>query len=133
MFVISAAKRIFQSKFVGIFIIYLHIKLHMSNSNDLLLLLKPNPYFAYLLCYFTFPPSPLVAPTFGSLLLLLEHRAEFPQFLDQGQLVRLLGQLISSSQGLYLYKNTGNAHTYTNIKHPCPEWDLKPRSRLPSK
>jgi hypothetical protein len=26
----------------------------------------------------------LVAPTLGSLLPLLEHRAEFPQFLDQG-------------------------------------------------
>jgi hypothetical protein len=45
----------------------------------------------------------LVAPTLGSLLLLLEHRAEFPQFLDQGQSVGLLGQVISSSQGLYLY------------------------------
>jgi hypothetical protein len=33
----------------------------------------------------------LVAPTLGSLLPLLEHRAEFPQFLDQGQAVGLLG------------------------------------------
>jgi hypothetical protein len=44
--------------------------------------------------------------TFGSLLPLLEHRAEFPQFLDQGQSVGLLGRVISSSQGLYLYTNT---------------------------
>jgi hypothetical protein len=29
----------------------------------------------------------LVAPTLGSLLPLLEHRAEFPQFLDQEQSV----------------------------------------------
>jgi hypothetical protein len=48
----------------------------------------------------------LVAPTFGGLLPLLEHRAEFPQFLDQGQSVGLLGRVISSSQGLYLYTNT---------------------------
>jgi hypothetical protein len=33
------------------------------------------------------PPTFLVAPTLGSLLPLLEHRAEFPQFLDQGQSV----------------------------------------------
>jgi hypothetical protein len=49
---------------------------------------------------------PLVAPTPGSLLPLLEHRAEFPQFLDQGQSVGLIGRVISSSQGLYLYTNT---------------------------
>jgi hypothetical protein len=48
----------------------------------------------------------LVALTLGSLLLLLEHRAEFPQFLDQGQSVGLHGRVISSSQGLYLYTNT---------------------------
>jgi hypothetical protein len=36
---------------------------------------------------------------------LLEHRAEFPQFLDQGQSVGLLGRVIGSSQGLYLYTN----------------------------
>jgi hypothetical protein len=36
----------------------------------------------------------------------LEHRAEFPQFLNQRQLVGLLGRVISSSQGLYLYTNT---------------------------
>jgi hypothetical protein len=46
-----------------------------------------------------------------------EHRAEFPQFLNQGQSVGLLGRVVSSSQGLYLY---------TNTKHPCPEWDSNP-------
>jgi hypothetical protein len=48
----------------------------------------------------------IVAPTLGSLLPLLENRAEFPQFLDQGQSVALLGRVISSSQGLYLYTKT---------------------------
>jgi hypothetical protein len=48
----------------------------------------------------------LFAPTLGSLLPLLEHRAEFPQFLHRGQSVGLLGPVISSSQGLYLYTNT---------------------------
>jgi hypothetical protein len=48
----------------------------------------------------------LVAPILGSLIPLLEHRNEFPQFLDQGQSVGLLGRVISSSQGLYLYTNT---------------------------
>jgi hypothetical protein len=45
----------------------------------------------------------------------LEHRAEFPQFLNQGQSVGLLGRVISSSQGLYLYTNT-EKHTHIN-KH----------------
>jgi hypothetical protein len=35
-----------------------------------------------------------------------EHMAEFPQFLDQGQSVGLLGRVISLSQGLYPYTNT---------------------------
>jgi hypothetical protein len=48
-------------------------------------------------CIMTIPF--LVAHTLGSLLPLLEHRAEFPQFLDQGQSVGLLGRVISSSQG----------------------------------
>jgi hypothetical protein len=42
----------------------------------------------------------LVALTLRSLLPLLEHRAEFPQSLDQGQSVGLLGRAISLSQGL---------------------------------
>jgi hypothetical protein len=41
----------------------------------------------------------------GSLLPLLEHRAEFPQFLDQGQSA---GRVISSSQKLQLVSNLGN-------------------------
>jgi hypothetical protein len=36
----------------------------------------------------------------------LEHRAEFPQGLNLGQSVGLLGRVISSSHGLYLYTNT---------------------------
>jgi hypothetical protein len=52
----------------------------------------------------------------------LEHRAELPQFLNLGQSVGLLGRVISSSQGLYLYTNT-EKRTHTNTKHPCPEWD----------
>jgi hypothetical protein len=54
--------------------------------------------------YFVFSSS--------SLLPLLEHRAEFPQFLDQGQSVGLLGRVISSSQGLYLYTNR-KTHTHS--------------------
>jgi hypothetical protein len=35
-----------------------------------------------------------------------EHRADFTQFLNQGQTVGLLGRVISSSQGLCLFTNT---------------------------
>jgi hypothetical protein len=35
-----------------------------------------------------------------------EHRADFTQFLNQGESVGLLRRVISSSQGLYLYTNT---------------------------
>jgi hypothetical protein len=59
-------------------------------------------YLSEILDFFFF----LVAPTLGSLLPLLEHKAEFLQFLNQGQSVGLLGRVISSSQGLYLYTNT---------------------------
>jgi hypothetical protein len=51
-------------------------------------------------------------------------------FLDFRQSVGLLGRVISSSQGLYLYTNR-KTHTRTHTKHPCPEWDSNPRSRLP--
>jgi hypothetical protein len=44
-----------------------------------------------------------------------EHRAEFPQFLNLGQSVGLLGRVIASSQGLYLYTNT-KKHTHID-KH----------------
>jgi hypothetical protein len=43
------------------------------------------------------------------------------QLLDLGQSVGLLGRVISLSQGLNMY---------TNAKHPCPEWDSNPRSRV---
>jgi hypothetical protein len=49
------------------------------------------------------------------------------------QLVGLLGRVISSSQGSYLYTNTEkHTHIHTNTKHLCPEWDSNPRFRLPS-
>jgi hypothetical protein len=51
--------------------------------------------------------------------------------LDLSHSVGLLCRVISSSQGLFLYTNT-EKRTYTNTKHPCPEWDSNPRSRLPS-
>jgi hypothetical protein len=50
--------------------------------------------------------------------------------LDLRHSVRLLGWVISSSRGLYLHTNT-EKRTHTNTKHPCPEWDSNPRSRLP--
>jgi hypothetical protein len=50
---------------------------------------------------------------------------------DLRQSVELLGRLISSSQGFYLYTNT-EKRPHTNTKHPCPEWDSNQRSRLPS-
>jgi hypothetical protein len=55
----------------------------------------------------------------------------FGFILNLRQSVGLFGRVISSSQGLYLYTNT-EKRTHTNIKHPCPEWDSNPWSRLPS-
>jgi hypothetical protein len=52
-------------------------------------------------------------------------------FLDLRHSVGLLGRVISSSQGLYLYTNT-EKRTHTNTKHPCSGLDSNPRSRLPS-
>jgi hypothetical protein len=55
------------------------------------------------------------------------------QFLDLSQAVGLLGQVVSSSQGLYL--NTGQ-HKYrktrTYIIYRCPRRDSNPQSRPPS-
>jgi hypothetical protein len=53
------------------------------------------------------------------------------QLLDLGQSIGLLGRVISSSQGLYLYTNTEKRTYNTNTKHPCPEWNSNPRSRRP--
>jgi hypothetical protein len=50
---------------------------------------------------------------------------------DLWQSVGLLGRVISSSQGLYLYINTEKRTHSTNTKHPCPEWDSNQRSRRP--
>jgi hypothetical protein len=51
--------------------------------------------------------------------------------LDLRHSVGLLGRVISSSQGIYLYTNT-EKRTHTNTKHACPERNWNPRSRLPS-
>jgi hypothetical protein len=53
------------------------------------------------------------------------------QLLDLGQSVGLLGRVISSSQGHYLYTNVEKRTHNTNTKHLCPEWDSNPRSRRP--
>jgi hypothetical protein len=50
--------------------------------------------------------SSSLLPHLGACSRFLEHRAEFSQFLNQGQSVGLLGRVISSSQGLYLHTNT---------------------------
>jgi hypothetical protein len=36
----------------------------------------------------------------------LEHRDDFTRFLNQGRSVGLLGRVVSSSQGLYMFTNT---------------------------
>jgi hypothetical protein len=72
--------------------------------------------------------------SFFSLLFLLWSIGLISQFLDHLQTVGLLGRVISSSQGLYL--NTGqqkHRKPPTHIKHPCPESDSNPQSRLPRK
>jgi hypothetical protein len=51
------------------------------------------------------------------------------QLLDLGEAVGLLGWVISSSQGLYLYTNTEKRTYNTNTKQPCPEEDSNPQSR----
>jgi hypothetical protein len=53
------------------------------------------------------------------------------QLLDLGESVGLLGRVISSSQGLYLYTNTEKRTHNTNTKYLCPEWDSNSRSRRP--
>jgi hypothetical protein len=49
------------------------------------------------------------------------------QLLDLGQLVGLLGRVISSSQCLYLYTNTEKRTHNTNTKHQFREWDSSTR------
>jgi hypothetical protein len=53
------------------------------------------------------------------------------QLLDLGKSIGLFGRVVSLSQGLYLYTNTGKRAHNTNTKHPCAEWDSNPRSRRP--
>jgi hypothetical protein len=52
------------------------------------------------------------------------------QFPDLFTIGRLLGRVISSSQGLYL--NTEQTYIHTHTKHPCPKWDSNPWSQGPS-
>jgi hypothetical protein len=61
----------------------------------------------------------------------LEHRAEFPQFLDQGvcRTPWTGDQLVARPLPVHKLRET---HTYTNTKCACPEWDSNPWSRLPS-
>jgi hypothetical protein len=53
-------------------------------------------------------------------------------FLDLRQSVGFLRRVISSSQGLSPCTKNARARRHTNTKHPCPEWDSNPLSRLPS-
>jgi hypothetical protein len=53
------------------------------------------------------------------------------QLPDLGKSVGILGRVISSSQGFYLYTNTEKRTHDINIKHPCPEWDWNPWFRRP--
>jgi hypothetical protein len=54
------------------------------------------------------------------------------QWLELGQSAGLLGQVISLSQGLYLYTNTEKRTHKTHTKYPCSELDSNSRSRRPS-
>jgi hypothetical protein len=74
------------------------------------------------------PPLWRYSPSLGLGLLPWNFPFHFG-LLDLRHSVGPLGRVISSSQGLYVYTNT---NTHTNTKHPCPEWDSNPRSRLPS-
>jgi hypothetical protein len=67
------------------------------------------------------PPSPWLYSPMQALAASMKISISL-QLLDLGQLVGLLGRVISLSQCLYLY---------TNTKHPCSEWDLNPRSQRP--
>jgi hypothetical protein len=109
-----------HAEFVGMFTKYCIFMWNFTFLHPMAEVKQKNKYFERELCRFTFYKRIkifffLVAPTLGSLLPLLEYRAEFPQFLDQGQSVGLLGRVISSPQGLYLYTNT-EKRTYTH-KH----------------
>jgi hypothetical protein len=69
--------------------------------------------------------------TFFLPLLPLRSIGLISQFLDHLQTAGLFGRVISSSQGLYLNtEQHKHRKTHTHIKHPYPEWDSKPRSRL---
>jgi hypothetical protein len=74
--------------------------------------------------FFSFPFLRLYSPIRA-----LAAFMKFPvslQLLDLGQLLELLGRVISSSQGLYLYTNTEKRTHNTNTKHSCPRQDSNP-------
>jgi hypothetical protein len=73
----------------------------------------------------------MLKPQFGPWPTTMKLSVSLRFFVDLRQSEGLLGRVISSSQGLYLYTNT-EKHTYTNTKHPCPESDSNPRSQVPS-
>jgi hypothetical protein len=58
----------------------------------------------------------------------LEHKATNGFLISLQHTLWLLGQVISSSQGLYLHKTT--QHRETKDKHACPEQDLNPWSTI---
>jgi hypothetical protein len=85
--------------------------------------------FEYIKSFFSLALQPQFRPWPTSMKLTVS----LPFFLDLRQSVGLLGPVISSSQGLYLYTNTEKrTHTHTNTNHPCPGWDSNRQSRLPS-
>jgi hypothetical protein len=55
------------------------------------------------------------------------------QLLGLRQSVGLLGRVICSSQGLYLYTNTQKRTHSSNTKHLCQRRDSNPRSQRPNK
>jgi hypothetical protein len=68
-----------------------------------------------LMCLFFFPLA--LQPQFGPWPTSIKLSVHFG-LLDLRQSVGLLGRVISSSQGLYLYINI-EKRTHTNTKHPC--------------
>jgi hypothetical protein len=75
-------------------------------------------------CYFLFCLYSPIQALAGSMKLFVSL-----QLLDLGQLVDFLGRVVISSQGLYLYTDTGKRTHDT--KHSSHEWDSNQRSRRP--
>jgi hypothetical protein len=98
-------------------------------SNKFLKFRKVTTFLTYSSARIFFPPLWLYRPI-QTLAASMKLSVSL-QLLDLGQSVGLLGRVISSSQGLYLYTNTEKRTHNTNTKHPCPEWDSNSRSRRP--